>query len=131
MRIVSILVAVLGLFVLVLGIVFLTQAGSAEKQIADEIQPLKVADVNTTYDGVKAKQMQLAQKEGAAIQAGNPSGTYTYLTLQRTSLGLTRSNLGIARFTRTAGIVNIILGAGVLLLAIGMLTRSRLKAQTV
>jgi tRNA U34 2-thiouridine synthase MnmA/TrmU len=123
MRVVAILVAVLGLFVLALGVIFLNQAGSAEKTIADEIQPLKVADVNTTYDGVKAKQLQLAKAEGAAIQAGNPSGTYTYLTLQRTSLGLTKANLGVAQFVRTAGIVNIVLGAGVLLLALGMLTK--------
>jgi cytochrome c biogenesis factor len=128
MRIVSILVAVLGVFVLALGVIFMTQAGSAEKTIADEIQPLKVADVNATYDNVKAKQMQLAQKEGANIQAGNPSSTYTFLTLQRTSLGLTRSNLGVAQFTRTAGIVNIVLGAGVLLLAIMMLIRRKSAA---
>ena len=128
MRIVAIVVGVLGIFVLALGIVFLSQAGSAEKKIADEIQPLKVADVNTTYDGVKAKQMQLAQVEGAAIQAGNPSANYTYLTLQRTSLGLTRSNLGVAQFTRTAGIVNIVLGAGILMLAAGMLIRAKATA---
>jgi hypothetical protein len=128
MRVVAILVAVLGLFVLVLGIIFLNQAGSAEKTIADEIQPLKVADVNTTYDGVKAKQMQLAKSEGAAIQTGNPSVTYTYLTLQRTSLGLTKANLGVAQFVRSAGIVNIVLGAGVLLLAIGLLSRAKPSA---
>ena len=62
MRVLSIVVAVLGLFVLVLGIVFMTQAGSAETKIADEIQPLKVADVNATYDKVKASQIQVAQR---------------------------------------------------------------------
>jgi hypothetical protein len=125
MRVVSILVAVLGLIVLVLGIVFVSQAGSAEKTIANEIQPLKVENVNATYDSVKAKQMQVAQAEGAAIQAGNPSATYTYLTLQRTSLGLTKSNLGLAQTVRTVGIINIVLGAAILLLAIGMFARSK------
>ena len=125
MRVIAILVAVMGLFVLTLGIVFMNQAGAAEKTIADEIQPLKTADVNATYDSVKAKQMQVAQAEGAAIQAGNPSATYSYLTLQRTSLGLTKSNLGLAQSTRTTGIINIVLGAGILLLAIGMFARSR------
>jgi hypothetical protein len=125
MRVISILVAVIGLFVLALGIVFMNQAGSAEKTIANEIQPLKIENVNATYDSVKAKQMQVAQAEGAAIQAGNPSATYSYLTLQRTSLGLTKSNLGLAQTVRTVGIINIVLGAGVLLLAIGMFARSR------
>jgi hypothetical protein len=128
MRVLAIVVGVLGLFVLVLGIVFMSQAGSAETKIADEIQPLKVADVNATYDTVKTNQMKLAQAEGAAIKAGNPSISYTYLTLQRTSLGLTKANLGVAQFIRTAGIVNIILGAGVLFLALGMFVRSRSKA---
>jgi hypothetical protein len=125
MRLVAILVAVLGLVVLALGVVFVSQAGSAEKTIANEIQPLKVENVNATYDSVKAKQMQVAQAEGAAIQAGNPSATYTYLTLQRTSLGLTKSNLGLAQTVRTVGIINIVLGAAIVLLAIGMFARSK------
>jgi hypothetical protein len=127
-RIVTIVVGVLGVLILVLGVIFMTQASAAEKKIADEIQPLKIEQVNATYDNVKAKQMQVQQAEGANIQAGNPSLTYTYLTLQRTSLGLTRSNLGIAQFTRTAGIVNIVLGAGILLLALVLLATKKSAA---
>ncbi len=122
------MVAVLGIVVLVMGVVFISQAGAAEQKVADEISPLKVADVNATYDGVKAKQAQLAQAEGAAIKAGNPSMPYTYLTLQRTSLGLTKSNLGVAQFIRTAGIVNIILGVSILLAGIGMFFKSKSSA---
>lgn len=125
MRVISILAAILGVVVLVMGIMFINQAGVAEEKVAKEIEPLKVSDVDSRYDAVKARQAQLAQAEGAALQAGNPSMTYTYLTLQRTSLGLTRSNLGMADFIRMAGIINIVLGAGVILLAIGMFFRRK------
>jgi cytochrome c biogenesis factor len=127
MRVVSILVAVLGLLVLAMGVIFITQASSAEKQVADEIQPLKVADVNATYDSVKVKQTALQKAEGAAIQAGNPSITYTYLTLQRTSLGLTKSNLGLAKFIRTIGILNIVLGVSLLVLGFEMMGRRKTR----
>ena len=69
------------------------------------------------YEEVKTKQIALAMTEGPKIQAGTaaPSTTYNYLTVQRTSLGLTRANIGLAGFVRTRGIIDIIIGLGLIL----------------
>ena len=43
-RVSAIVVAILGVVCLVFGIIFMTQASSAEKEIADDIQPLTIAE---------------------------------------------------------------------------------------
>lgn len=113
----AIVVMVLGVACLVFGIIFMAQAGSAEQQIADEIQPLAIGEVDARYEAVKTSQMALAAAEEPGIQAGTaaPSAMYNYLTIQRTSLGLARANIGLASFVRMNGIIDIIVGLGLVL----------------
>ena len=123
----ALVVAVLGVVSLVFGIIFITQASSAEREIANEIQPLKIAEVDAKYEVVKTNQTGLARTEEPQIQAGTaaPSAMYNYLTIQRTSLGLARANIGLAGFVRTSGIIDIIVGLGLILAGVGLFRKSR------
>ena len=78
----ALLVVVLGLVSLIFGIMFIIQAGSAEQEIADQLNPLKIAEVDSKYDTVDAKQKAMAGTEEPEIQAGKaaPSTTYNYLS---------------------------------------------------
>jgi hypothetical protein len=123
----AIVVTVLGVACLVFGIIFIIQAGSAEQEIADEIQPLAIGDVDARYEAVKTSQMALAAAEEPGIQAGTaaPSTMYNYLTVQRTSLGLARANIGLAGFVRTSGIIDIIVGLGLVLAGVGLFKKGQ------
>jgi hypothetical protein len=126
-RVSAIVVAILGVVCLVFGIVFVTQAGSAEQEISDDIKPLSIKQVDDQFEAVKAKQMALAAAEEPNIQAGkeDPSTNYNYLTIKRVGLGLTRSNIGFAAFLRTSGIINIIVGVGLILTGLGLLKKGK------
>ena len=121
----AIVIAALGVAGLVLGIIFITQASSAEQEIANELQPLPIAEVDAKYEAVKTNQIALAMSEEPGIQAGTaaPSAMYNYLTVQRTSLGLARANIGLAGFVRTNGIIDIVLGLGLILAGVGLFKR--------
>jgi hypothetical protein len=125
MRAIAIIVMILGLASLAFGVVFIMQASSAEKEIAESIQPLKLADVDSRYEDVKAKQTAIKMAEEAQIQAGQaqPSAMYNYLTIQRTGLGKTRAEIGMASFTRMSGTINVIVGAGLILAGVGLLKK--------
>jgi len=112
-------VMAVGIVVLVFGIVFAIQSGSAKQQIADSIAPLRLNQVNATYDLVTEYQKIFMAAEEPDIQAGKaaPSAMYNYLTIQRTSLGLVKSNIGLANLVLTMGIVDIVLGIGIVLAA--------------
>ena len=118
----AIVIVALGVAGLVLGIIFITQASSAEKEIANELQPLPIAEVEAKYEAVKTNQMALAMSEEPGIQAGTsaPSAMYNYLTVQRTSLGLARANIGADGFVRTNGIIDIVVGLGLILAGVGL-----------
>ena len=126
----AIVVAVIGVVSLIFGVIFIIQAGSAEQEIADEIQPLTIAEVDAKYDAVKAQQQAQAATEEPGIQARTaaPSTTYNYLTVQRTSLGLAKANIGLAGFVRTSGIINIIVGLGLILAGVGLFKKGRRQA---
>jgi hypothetical protein len=126
MRAISIIILILGVASLVFGVLFITESFSAEDEIAESIAPLALDDVDSRYETVKAQQEVMRAAEGPAIQAGTamPSAMYNYLTIQRTSLGKTRSEIGLATFTRTSGIINIIIGAGLILAGVGLLKKS-------
>ena len=126
-RCIAVIVALLGVAGIVFGIMSIIQAGSAEQEIADELQPLPIAQVDATYEAVKTAQEAQATIEAPGIQAGTaaPSTTYNYLTIQRTSLGLTRTNIGLVSFIRTSGILNIIVGLGLILAGVGLLKKSQ------
>ena len=130
-RWIAVVVAVLGVVSLVFGIIFVAQASSAEQEITSEIQPLKIAEVDAKYEAVKTNQMALAKTEEPKIQAGTaaPSAMYNYLTIQRTSLGLARANIGLAGFVRTSGIIDIIVGLGLILAGVGLFKKSQSVAK--
>jgi len=130
-RLSAIAVTVLGLAGLVFGILFIAQASSAEQAIADEIAPLTIAEVDPSYDAIKTKQMALAMTEEPQIQAGEaaPSTMYNYLTVQRASLGLAKTNIELVGFVRTIGIINIIVGLGLILAGVGLFKQSRSAAK--
>ena len=126
----AIVVAVLGVVCFVFGIIFITQASSAEQEIANEIHPVEIAEVDAKYEEVKTNQMALAMTEEPQIQAGTaaPSTMYNYLTVQRSSLGLARANIGLAGFVRTSGIIDIIVGLGLILAGVGLFKKSQSAA---
>ncbi len=113
----TLVIIAVGAISLVFGIMFIVQSGSAKQQIADDIAPLTLDQVDAQYDDVVVKHNAMRNTEEPKIQAGTaaPSAMYNYLTIQRTSLGLTRTNIGLADFTKTAGIIDIILGVSLLL----------------
>jgi hypothetical protein len=122
----AIVVTVLGVVCLVFGIIFIVQAGSAEQEIADEIQPLAIGEVDARYEAVSESQAALAAAEEPGIQAGTaaPSAMYNYLTIQRTSLGLARANIGLAGFVRTSGIIDVLVGLGLVLAGVVLFKKS-------
>ena len=118
MRVISVIVVILGLASLVLGILFIVQAADAEQEVADSIAPLPLDQLDATYDAVTAKYNQ-------AKEAGAPISTdYNALYGNKVGLGLARSNIGTANFVWTTGIVNIILGAGLVLAGLGLLRKA-------
>lgn len=123
----AIVIAVLGVVCLVFGIIFITQASSAEQEIASGMQPLKISEVDAKYEEVKTNQMALSMNEEPNIQGGTaaPSPMYNYLTVQRTSLGLARANIGLAGFVRTNGIIDVIIGLGLILAGIGLFKKGQ------
>jgi len=120
MRALAVIVIILGLAALVFGILFIPQASSGEEEIAESVAPLTLDQVDARYDTVVAQHNAMRSTEEPKIQAGQaaPSAMYNYLTIQRTALGLTRSNIGQADFIRTTGIINIVLGVGILLMGV-------------
>jgi hypothetical protein len=110
-------VALIGVAILVMGIVFITQANTAKKTVADQVAPIAVADVNAKYDAVSTAYNQAMAAEEPNIQAGKaaPSAIYDYYSAQRALLGLAKANLGTAGFVLMTGVVDIILGLGLVL----------------
>lgn len=116
MRAIALVVIIAGLVALVFGVIFLPQASSAEKEIADQVAPLTIDQINPHYDAVTASFNAQMAKEEPNIQAGKaaPSSLYAYLAGQRALLGLAKANMGVASFVRMLGIVNILIGLGLI-----------------
>jgi len=125
MRALAVIVIILGLAALVFGILFIPQASSAEKEIANSVAPLKLSEVNDKYDAVAAKYTALKTAEEPQIQAGKaaPSTNYLYLSAQRALLGLAKTNIGTAKFVRLNGIIDILVGLGLVLVGVGLLRK--------
>jgi len=82
------LIALIGVAILAMGIIFEFQAATAKQTVADEIAPIAVVDLNAKYDVVKAGQEQYMAAEEPKIQTGTqPSTMYDYLSAQRALLG--------------------------------------------
>ena len=118
MRAMAVIVAILGLASLIMGILFITQAATAQQEVADSIAPLPLDQLDATYDGVTAQYNQM-RAAGAP-----PSVEYNALYGNKVGLGLARSNVGTANFVRTTGVIDIILGLGLILTGLAMLRKA-------
>ena len=125
MRIISILVAILGIAVIVFGAVFVVQANSAKNEVAASVAPLTLDQINPKYDEVAAKYNAIKAAEEPKIQAGQaaPSVTYDYLSAQRALLGLAKNSIGTAKFAMMSGYVTIIIGLGMVLSSFWMMKK--------
>jgi hypothetical protein len=112
----ALLVSAIGITVIVFGVIFIAQSGSARQQVADGIAPVTLDKLNATYDTVSEKQKAVMAAEEPNIQAGKaaPSATYNYLTVQKVGLGLAKTNRGLADLIQTMGIIDVIMGVGLL-----------------
>ncbi len=109
----AVVVAIIGVVCVVFGIMGIIEAGNAEQRVADEIEPmgLAICDVNATYGQASAALGQaMASGDNELIQDAK---------LMKTSLGLAKSNIGTIKFVRNTGILEIVLGAGLVLASIG------------
>ena len=119
----ALIVVLLGVVSLVLGVALMGSAGSAKGQLAEDLKPLLTLDqVQARYDSVKPKQIAIAQAEEPNIQAGKaaPSTLYTYLTVSRAGLGLTRASLGLISLVRITGIMSLVSGIALVLAGLGL-----------
>lgn len=110
----AVVVAIIGVVCLVFGIMFIIEAGNAEQRVLDEISPLGLAicDVNAAYG-------QASTDLGLAMQSQDPE-TIQSASIYKTSLGLVKSNIGTIKFVRNSGILEIVLGAGLVLASVGL-----------
>jgi hypothetical protein len=119
MRILALLVLILGIVVLIFGIIFITQASEAKQKVADSLTSgVTLDNLDDKYDQVNAAYDQLKA-------AGMPSSDAQYVMVlgQRTSLGLARSNVGVAKVLNTLGIINIVAGAGLVFAGCALIMR--------
>jgi hypothetical protein len=126
MRVLGAIVIILGLAVLVFGIIFIPQASSGEEEIAEAVDPLTLDEVEEKYDVVAAKYTQIknAEEPGIQGQTAAPSAMYNYLGQQRALLGLAKSNMGTTAFIRMMGIVNIFIGAGLIMTGVVLVRKT-------
>jgi divalent metal cation (Fe/Co/Zn/Cd) transporter len=108
---------IVGVVCIVFGIMGIMEAGNAEQKVADELAPAGIAlcDVHAAY-GVASAAL------GTAMQSGDQE-TIQNATLQKTSLGLAKSNVSTIKFLRNTAILEIIAGAGLALAGVGLFKR--------
>jgi hypothetical protein len=119
MRLLGLLVLILGIAAIVFGIMFIPQASDAKQKVEESLKsPVTMDNLNATYGQISGAYDQL-------VAAGVPSSDPQYVMVlgQRTSLGLAKSSVGLAKFLNTAGIVNIIVGAGLVLAGCGLMMK--------
>lgn len=123
-RLLALIVALVGITCLVFGIIFVTQATSAKQKLIDDISPLQLSQVNARYDTVKAYQTAMMLSEETKVQTGqDPSPKYDYFLAQRALLGLAKSNNGLSGFVLNNGIVDIVLGFGLVVAGLAFLRK--------
>jgi hypothetical protein len=130
MRVLAVIVIILGLAGLAFGILFIPQASSGENEIAIQVAPLTLDQVDAKYDAVTALFNQQMAKEEPGIQAhtAEASATYNYLSAQRALLGLAKANMGTVKAVRTMGVVDILVGLGLILSGFVLLRKSQSAA---
>jgi hypothetical protein len=126
-RLVAVIVLLIGVASLGLGVMFVIQGNDGRNDLTTEISPLPLNQIDARYDAVKAMIAPLAAAEEPNIQAGKalPSANYSYLSAQRTSLSVARTNNGLTTFIMTSGYV--ILGMGVGLVLVGGVLFAKVK----
>lgn len=119
-RFLGMVIAIIGVASLVFGILFIVQSNSGKQTVADEVKPLALSELNAKYDAVKAGYTKYMAAEEPQIQAGKaaPSVMYDYLSAQRALLGLAKSNVSLAGFVMMSGVVDVIVGFGLILAGI-------------
>jgi len=124
MRILALLVVILGIAVLVFGIIFIPQASEAKQKVADSLTaPVTLDTLDATYDQISGSFDQL---KASGMPSSDPQ--YVMVLGQRTSLGLAKSNVGIARVLNTMGIINILLGVGLVFTGCALIMRRNQSA---
>jgi len=110
MRLLGLLVVILGIAAIVFGIMFIPQASDAKQKVVDSLSsPVTLDNLDATYDQISGAFNQL---KAAGMASSDPQ--YVMILGQRTSLGLAKSSVGLAKLINTMGMVNIIVGAGLL-----------------
>ncbi len=110
MRLLGLLVVILGIAAIVFGIMFIPQASDAKQKVVDSLSsPVTLDNLDATYDQISGAFNQL---KAAGMPSSDPQ--YVMILGQRTSLGLAKSSVGLAKLINTMGMVNIIVGAGLL-----------------
>jgi hypothetical protein len=116
-RFIGMVVALIGVASLVFGIIFIIQSNSGKQEVIKELKPVELSDLNAKYDTVTGYFNTAMAAEEPKIQAKQalPSVTYDYFAAQRALLGLGKANIGLTKFVMMSGIVDIILGLGLIL----------------
>jgi hypothetical protein len=111
----ALFIAIVGVVCLVFGIMAIIEAGNSEQEVADEIAPIQLSQLDATYD-----------QASAAYKAVRGTGAQeeSTLLLQKTSLGLARSNIGTINFVKNTAILEIVIGAGLVLASAGLFRQS-------
>ena len=107
-------IAIVGVVCLVFGIMGIIEAGNSEQEVADEIAPITLSTLDATYDQISAAY--------SAVR-GTDTPEESVLLGKKTSLGLARSNIGTIKFVRNTSILEIVLGAGLVLASVGLFRR--------
>lgn len=115
MRTIAIIVIMLGIASIVFGVLFVIQAGDGKQEVADSIAPLPLDQLESKYEEAKAG---IEQMEAAGMEVDLAT------KLQKTGLGLARANKGTAESVMYNGIVDICVGAGLVLAGLGLLRKT-------
>jgi len=126
MRVLAVIVIILGLAAIVFGILFIPQASSGQKEIEESIVPLTLDQIEEKYDAVSVSYNALKAAEEPGIQGKTaaPSINYVYVSAQRALLGLAKANYGVVKIVRVMGIVDIVIGVGLILGGFVLLRKS-------
>jgi len=104
-------IVIVGVVCIVFGIMGIIGAGNSEQEVADELAPVTISDLDATYDLISAAY--------SAVR-GTDAPEESIILGKKTSLGLAKSNIGTIKFVRNTAILEIVLGAGLVLASAGL-----------
>ena len=118
MRVLAVIVMLLGIASIVFGVIFVVNGMDGRQEVADSIAPLTFGEHEAKYDTVTD---QYNQMKAAGAQ---PDTQFNYLYATKTGLGLARANKGTSESVMYNGIVDICVGAGLVLGGLGLLRKT-------